>query len=77
MSAPASRGRGRPPRCPPELAIRVIQLRRRGMSYAGISAVLNEEGIPTPAGGSRWLKSHVDRLLHTRHVKEILEDGSR
>jgi hypothetical protein len=22
----------------------------------------------TPAGGPRWTKSHVDRLLHARHV---------
>ena len=26
-------------------------------------------------GGSRWLKSHVDRLLHTRWVKAIICEG--
>jgi hypothetical protein len=70
----ATRRPGRPPCCPRELAIRVIQLRRQGMSYAQICTVLNAEHISTPLGGSRWLKSHVDRLLHTRWVREI-EDG--
>jgi hypothetical protein len=73
VSAPTSRGPGRPPRCSRELAIHVIQLHRRGLSYEGISAVLNNERIPTPTGGSRWLKSHVDRLLHTRYVQEIID----
>jgi hypothetical protein len=67
----ANRGRGRPPRCSRELAIRIIELRRRGLSYAQICSLLNAEQIPTPMGGSRWLKSHVDRLLHTRWVREI------
>ena len=77
MSAPTNRGRGRPPRCSRELAIHIIQLQRRGLSYEGISAVLNKERIPTPAGGSRWLKSHVDRLLHTRYVQDIIEEYAR
>jgi hypothetical protein len=33
--------------------------------------MLNAEQVPTPAGGSRWLKSHVDRLLHTKYTREI------
>jgi hypothetical protein len=69
-----SRGRGRPPLCPRELAERVIRLRRNGLSYSEIASTLNSEGVPTPLGGSRWLKSHVDRLLHTRYVLSITSE---
>jgi hypothetical protein len=24
-------------------------------------------------GGSRWLKSHVDQMLHTKYVQELCE----
>lgn len=71
MSAPGRPRRGRPPRCSRELAIRIIQLWRRGLSYTQIGTVLNAEQVPTPMGGSRWQKSHVDRLLHTRYVQDI------
>jgi hypothetical protein len=73
VSASAKGGRGRPPRCPRELAVRIIDLRCAGLSYGQICTVLNAEQIPTPMGGTRWLKSHVDRLLHTRHVQRIIE----
>jgi hypothetical protein len=46
-----SNGRGRPPCCPRELAVHIIELRRQGLSYRTISTVLNSEGISTPAGG--------------------------
>lgn len=62
--------RGRPPCCPPEVLAHVVALRRRGMSLAAISAVLNTQGVPTPTGRPRWTKSHVDRLLHTRHAQD-------
>lgn len=74
MPSPAPKRRGRPPCCPRELAIQVIQLRRRGLSYAKISAVLNADGIPTPAGRPLWQREYVDRLLHTQHVRDILKE---
>ncbi len=75
MSAPAPQTRrpGRPPACPLEIVLRVIDLRRRGLSYADISRAMNRDGIPTPAGRSVWQKSYVDRLLHTRYVMDLLE----
>jgi len=76
MPTPAPGRRGRPPCCPRELAVRVVQLRRQGLSYAAISDVLNADGIPTPLGRSRWRKAYVDRLLHTRYVREIMETES-
>ncbi len=67
-------GRGRPPCCSHELAVRIIQMRARGLSYAKICDVLNAEQVSTPTGGSRWLKSHVDRLLHTKYAREISQE---
>lgn len=72
MSAPSPvRRAGRPPACPLAVVIRVVELRRQGLSYAEISVVMNREGIPTPAGRPVWQKSYVDRLLHTRYAREI------
>lgn len=74
MSAviPPSPRPGRPPCCPLEVVLRVVDLRRQGLSLARISTVLNAEGVPTPEGRAGWQKSYVDRLLHTRYVREII-----
>jgi hypothetical protein len=53
--------------------MRIIDLHRRGLTYGQICIALNAKRIPTPMGGSRWLKSHVCRLLHTRYAREIIE----
>jgi len=42
------------------------------LSLQQISDNLNDEGIATPASRSQWTKSHVDRLLHTQHVQDLL-----
>ena len=73
-TVPGRRGRGRPAQCPRELAVRLIQLRIRGLSYAQIGDVLNAERVPTPTGRPVWLRSHVDRLLHTRYASELAEE---
>ena len=73
-AARARRGRGRPPCCPREVIVRIIRLHRQGLSYERIAAQLNAEGVPTPAGGSRWLKSSVDRLLHAQYVRELIDE---
>ena len=75
--SPTPGRRGRPPCCSRELAIRVIQLRRQRLSYAQISDVLNAEGIPTPTGRSPWRKAYVDRLLHTKYARAIIESETR
>lgn len=62
---------GRPPSCPPELTVRIIRMRQAGLSYEGIAGVLNEENVPLPCGGSRWLKSSIDRILHTRYATRL------
>lgn len=66
------RRRGRPPCCPTEVVAYVLTLRSQGLSLAAISAALNAEGICTPAGRPTWSKSYVDRLLHTRHVQDLI-----
>jgi hypothetical protein len=72
-SGPISHRRGRPPSAPLQVCMRVIDLRSQGLSLSKISKILNLEGVPTPAGRSTWTKTHVDRLLHTRHVQELLK----
>jgi hypothetical protein len=75
ISAPVGRRGGRPPAPPREVALRVVELRHQGLSYEAISEELNTTGVPTPMGGSRWLKSHVNRLLHTRYAQEMGEEN--
>jgi recombinase len=54
--------------------VQVIELHRQNLSYAQISAVLNAQGIPTPTGRPLWRKGHVDRLLHTQYVCDIIAE---
>ena len=54
--------------------MRVIQLHDEGVSYERIAALLNAEGVPLPGGGTRWLKSSIDRLLHTLYARALLEE---
>src|ERR1700761_4752637 len=68
-TVPSTPGRGRPPLCPPESAVRIIQLRLQGLSYQAISYVLNREGVPTPLVRAKWTKSHVSRLLFARRMR--------
>lgn len=71
MSVERGKPRGRPPSCPRAVLRRVIVLREhKKLSLSAISAVLNAEGVPTPAGRARWTKSHVDRLLHTQYARK-------
>lgn len=73
-SVPQFHRPGRPPLCPREIVIRVVELRRQGLSYSAISAMLNHEGLPTPGGRPVWRKSYVDRLLHTQYAREIWQE---
>ena len=70
------RRRGRPPSCSRELALRVIALRRQGLTLTQICIALNARGIPTPTGRAPWQKSHINRLLHTQHVQDIIKEGA-
>lgn len=54
---------GRPPAVPPELAARIAALRTAGATLRQIAHKLNEEGIPTPHGGSEWRPSSLAGVL--------------
>jgi hypothetical protein len=75
MNGPKRRP-GRRPKCPPDVAVRIVSLRQQGLSYQAIGDLLTTERIPTPMGRSQWSKSHVNRVLHTMYVRDII-DGSR
>jgi hypothetical protein len=46
-------------------------MRRTGLRLIDICAELNANGIPTPAGTSKWSTSHVSRLLYTRAAERM------
>ena len=54
---------GRPPAVPPDLAARIAALRTAGATLRQIADKLNEEGIPTPHGGSKWRPSSLAGVL--------------
>lgn len=62
----------RPPGVPRELVVRLYDLRYgQGLSYERISVLLNNEGVPLPAGGERWHRSSIERVLHTNYGQAI------
>ncbi|MFE3280813.1 hypothetical protein [Nocardia sp. NPDC059239] len=63
---------GRPMLCPPAVLARVVSLHVAGHSDSAISTVFNREGVPTPAGGSRWQRCHVWRLRKTAAATRLL-----
>jgi hypothetical protein len=63
---------GRRKQCADEVVARVVDMHLQKIGYGTIAAVLNSEGVPTPAGKDRWLRSYVDRLLHTKYAEEII-----
>lgn len=74
--SPSHHRRGRPPSCSRELALRVIAMRRNGLTLMQICIVLNAHSIPTPTGRPLWHKSYIARLLHTQYVQDLLEEGA-
>ena len=74
VALPSRRRPGRPPSCSRELAVKVINLRRQGLTLVQICIVLNAHGIPTPTGRPLWQKSYIYRLLHTQYVQDIIEE---
>jgi Recombinase len=63
---------GRPPVCPPEVMLRITALAEQGYSLREIAEVFNSEGIPTPAGRSRWYKSMVERTTKTLCARDVI-----
>ena len=67
--------RGRPRLCSDDVLLRVVAMRKKGLTLQAICDTLNAEGVPTPSGGPRWWRSHVSRLLHTRGAREMSANG--
>lgn len=63
--------RGRPPSCPVEVCIHVIELHNQGLSLSQIGMTLTHERVLTPGGSLGWTKYTVDRLWNTLHVREL------
>jgi DNA invertase Pin-like site-specific DNA recombinase len=50
----------------PELGERIVQMRSAGMTLQAIADTLNQDGVPTLRGGSRWRPSSVQATLGYR-----------
>jgi DNA invertase Pin-like site-specific DNA recombinase len=51
---------------PPDVRRRIRRLRGAGITLQGIADILNEEGVPTVRGGTRWRPSSVQTALGYR-----------
>jgi DNA invertase Pin-like site-specific DNA recombinase len=50
---------GRPATLPAEIARRIVDAHLAGGTWSGIARELNEEGVPTAQGGSKWYPATV------------------
>ena len=54
---------------PFDVAMRVVELRRRGLSYEQVAAYLNAERVPAPTGRASWSRQAVRKTV-ARHDVE-------
>jgi DNA invertase Pin-like site-specific DNA recombinase len=54
---------GRPRQLPKAVRQRIVRMRTRGLSLRAIAEVLNDEGVATAQGGSRWHASTVRKVV--------------
>ncbi len=68
---PDRRPRGRPGLASgsPRLAERIAGMRERGLSLQAIAEALNNDGVPTPRGGTQWRPSSVQAALGYRRPR--------
>jgi hypothetical protein len=52
--------------------LRITALTDQGYSLQQIAELFNAEGIPTPAGRSRWYKSMVERTTKTLCARDVI-----
>lgn len=56
----------------PDLSQRIAQMRARGMTLQAIADQLNEEGVPTVRGGTKWRHSSVQAAAgYRRHRRSV------
>ena len=64
LRRPVRAGRpGRPSSTPASTAERIRRLRAEGMTLQAICDLLNEEGVPTPRGGTRWRPTSLRAIV--------------
>jgi DNA invertase Pin-like site-specific DNA recombinase len=59
---------GRPRRVTTEVADRVVALRAEGLSWRGVCATLEAEGVAPVGGGSRWYPASARRIAEGARV---------
>jgi len=55
----------------PQLLARIQAMRREPMTLAGIAAVLNADGVPTPQGGEKWRDSSIRAALNSQASRAL------
>ena len=62
------------PRCPvpDDVMEELVRLRRSGMPFDQISAMMNAAGRPNPTGCARWHTSYVHRVLSRPEVQALI-----
>ena len=55
----------------PDIRKRIAAMRADGMTLQGIADVLNQEGVPTPRGGSEWRPSSVQSAAGYRRRTRV------
>lgn len=66
---------GRPGTLPREVLERILSERAGGRSWRAIADSLNEGGVPTAQGGSRWWASSVSKAAQGQDAAAIAPDG--
>jgi DNA invertase Pin-like site-specific DNA recombinase len=62
---------GRPSSLPREVVARIVRERRGGASLSAIADGLNDEGVPTAHGGSRWWPATVRKVLGGQQASAV------
>jgi DNA invertase Pin-like site-specific DNA recombinase len=60
----------------PELKRRIVRMRAAGLTLQAIADELNEEGIPTPRGGTKWRPSSVQAALGYKRPSRVRPRGT-
>lgn len=55
----------------PSLSERIMQMRAQGMTLQAIADRLNEEGVPTVRGGTKWRHSSVQAAVGYRRASSV------
>lgn len=62
---------GRPQALPDELVARIVTAHRVGKGLAPIARMLEEEGVPTARGGTRWYASTIAGVLKSQAAQKV------